>query len=90
MLFSIFGVATACREDVDLAIVLDESNNLDPNNVQRELDFIFEFVLDAASLDGGHSRVALITYAETAKVQFYLGNFTDRRRVLDAVFAFHS
>jgi len=81
--------ATECREGVDLAIVLDQSNNLDPKNVQRELDFVFEFVLDAASLDAGNSRLALVTYAATAKVEFYLGNFTDRRRLLDAVTAFH-
>jgi len=82
--------ATACREGIDLAIVLDESNHLDPNKVQRELDFIYEFVLNAASMEPGNSRVALVTYAETAKVHFYLGNFTDRRRLLDAVSAFHS
>jgi len=81
---------TVCREGVDLAIVLDESNYLDPKNVQRELDFIFDLVLDATSLDAGHSRVALVTYASTANVQFYLGNFTDRRRVLDAISSFHS
>jgi len=69
---------------------LDQSNNLDPNNVQRELDFVFEFVVDAASLDAGQTRLALVNYAETATVQFYLGNFTDRRRVLDGVYAFHS
>jgi len=82
-------VTTACREGVDLAIVLDQSNYLDPKNVQRELDFIFDFVLDAASLDAGHSRVALVTYAASAKVQFYLGNFTERRSVLDAISAYH-
>jgi len=81
---------TVCRESVDLAIVLDESNHLEPKNVQHELDFVFDFLLDAASMDAGHSRVALITYASTAKVQFYLGNFTDRHRMLDAVSAFHS
>ena len=81
---------TACREGVDLAIVLDQSNYLDPNNVQRELDFVFEFLLDAASLDAGNSRIALVTYAADAKVHFYLGDFTDRQRLLDAVYAFHS
>lgn len=75
---------------MDLAIVLDQSNNLDPNNVQRELDFVFELVLDALSLDAGNSRLALVTYADDAHVQFFLGNFTDRQRVLDAVTAYHS
>ena len=81
---------TACREGVDLALVLDQSNYLEPNKVQRELDFIYELVLDAASLDAGNSRLALMNYADGATVQFYLGNFTDRRRVLDAITAFHS
>ena len=83
-------VVTACREGVDLAIVMDQSNYLDPKNVQRELDFVFDFVLDAASLDAGHSRLALVTYAASAKVQIYFENSTDRRRVLDAISAFHS
>jgi len=79
----------ACRDVVDLAIVLDVSNHVDPNDVQRELDFVFELVLDAVSLDVGRSRVALVTYAETANVQFYLGNFTDRPLILDSISAFH-
>jgi len=79
-----------CREGVDLAIVLDESNYLDPKDVQRELDFVFDLVLDAASVDSGHTRVALVSYAETANVHFYLGNFTDRQRLLNALSAFHS
>jgi len=83
-------VSAECREGVDLAIVLDESNYLDPKDVQRELDFVFDLVMDAASPDSGHSRVALVSYAETAKIHFYLGNYTDRLRLLNAVSAFHS
>ena len=86
-------MSAACRDGVDLAIVLDQSNNLSPDDVQRELDFVFEFVLDAASVGLGHSstRVALVTYATVAQVQFYLGNFTgDRRLMLDSISAFHS
>ena len=83
-------VPSACREGVDLAIVLDQSNNLDPNDVQRELDFVFEFVLDAASVDVGTTRLALVTYAAAADVQFHLADFADRRLVLDSISAFHS
>ena len=83
------GVATGCREGVDLAIVLDQSNFLNPNDVQRELDFVYDFIVDAASLDSGDTRIALVTYAENATVQFYLGNYTSRYQLLNAIYAFH-
>jgi len=69
---------------------MDQSNNLDPASVQRELDYVLDLVLDAASVDVDHSRVALVTYAETARVQFHLANFTDRQLLLDSISAFHS
>jgi len=69
---------------------MDQSNNLDPASVQRELDYVLDLVLDAASVDVDHSRMALVTYAETARVQFHLGNFTDRHLLLDSISAFHS
>jgi len=83
-------VFAACRVGADVAILVDVSNNLSPANVQLEIDFVFNTILSGLSLDSGSARLALITYSDTPVVQFYLGTFTTRASVLNAVTVYHS
>jgi von Willebrand factor type A domain len=79
-----------CRQGADVAILVDVSGNLSPENVQLEIDFVFDMVLNGLSLDSGRSRLSLVTYASSPDVRFYLSNFTSRAAVLNAINVYHS
>jgi von Willebrand factor type A domain/EGF-like domain len=79
-----------CRVGTDVAIVVDVSGNPSPTNFQLEIDFVLDLIKSGLNLYSDISRLALVTYADTPVVQFYLNNYTDMASVLNAVKLYHS
>lgn len=73
-----------------MAILVDVSGNLSPEDVQLEIDFVFDLVMNGLSLDSGSSRLAFLTYSDIANVHFYLSNLTNRAMILNAISVYHA
>ncbi|BFZ04239.1 hypothetical protein BsWGS_07278 [Bradybaena similaris] len=64
-----------CQDaNIDIVFVMDSSSTTGATNFQEMKTFVHEF-LQFADVDSGEIRVAIVTYSDTANVQFYLNTY---------------
>ena len=67
-----------------MAFALDSSQSVGTRNFELVKDFISE-VVERFAIGPQETRVAVVTYSDTAVVNFGFQNFMSREEVLDAV-----
>ncbi|KAI0230324.1 Collagen alpha-6(VI) chain [Lamellibrachia satsuma] len=74
----------ACDGTLDIAFVLDASGSIRRNRFELVLQFVIDIV---ARLDvhPNRVRVGLVTFSDTAHLQFYLNSYQNRQDVIQAI-----
>lgn len=76
---------TACIAKVaDIVFVIDASGSIGVDNFQKIKQFIKD-VIATFDVDPNYTRVGLIKYSSTAKIEFKLNNLTTTSALLKAV-----
>jgi len=82
-------IAAGCLNGADVVFALDASGSMTLSNFQLMLSFVSMVVqsldIDSSSNGPSISRVGLITFGNTAKVQFNLKDYTTKAGVLQAL-----
>lgn len=63
---------------------MDSSSTIGATNFQEMKTFVHEF-LQFADVDSGEIRVAIVTYSDTASVQFYLNTYNTKVLMNNAI-----
>ena len=71
-------------QGIDLAFALDSSLSVGTSNFELVRNFLGQ-VVERFVIGPQAARVAVVTYSDTAVVNFGFQNFTTREEVLDAV-----
>ncbi len=72
-----------CRSEADVAIVVDASGSVGPENFRKQVSFLQEL---AMSLPVGISmQLALETYSSTERVYIYFSDYESKRSILNAL-----
>lgn len=69
---------------MDLVILLDSSGSVGSTNFLRFKQLMIE-VVSAVNIDDGMARVAVVTFSTSAKVEFFLDDFTTNKGVQKAI-----
>ena len=72
-----------CTKQMDLVFILDLSGSLS-NLYDLSIEFMTT-VIYGLPMHAGRARIALITYANSAKVEFYLNTYQSKQEVLNAL-----
>ena len=80
---------TACLLGSDIVFALDSSGSIGQQNVQQMTRFLELLInslnVNANDTDHTVSRVGMLTYADTATIQFQLNTFRKRTEILQAI-----
>ena len=76
-------LATGCTKQMDIAFILDLSGSVD-TIYDLSVSFISE-VVNGLPFQMGRVRVALISFSDNAKVEFYLNKYQSKQEVLNAL-----
>ena len=70
-------------------IAVDASGSIGLNNFKKIIDYVINVVtrLDISNSNSnfGGTRVGLLTFADNAKLEFHLNQFTDKRELMNAL-----
>ena len=73
-----------CAEDSDIAFILDTSGSVGYQNYESAKDFVSTIIEDI-NVGQDRTRVALITYSDTANLIFNLSRYDSRREIMPAI-----
>ena len=81
----ILGGFTDCTpKPTDLVFVLDESKSVGPANFLLQNEFVARFV-DGFNIGKTTTQVAVMTFATSVVVEFYLNKYHDKARLTEAI-----
>jgi len=66
----------ACSKMADVLFIIDKESNLDYTDYVTYVVGLVNSIVPFLLVDSGWSQVAVITYSDTAMVEFYLNNYT--------------
>lgn len=74
----------SCRTKIDLAIVIDTSRSISPDDFKLQMQFVYDIVnfLDVGMDD---TRVAAVSYSNHLFPEFGFSDFTTKKEVLQAI-----
>jgi len=78
-----------CTRGSDIIFALDSSGSIGLENVEEIIGFL-ELIVNSLNVDGNDSdptvsRVGLLTYADSATVQFHLNTYRKRTDIFSAM-----
>jgi collagen type VI alpha len=73
-----------CKKNADIAFILDASGSVREENFVKTKDFVKSLV-DSVNVDRLGSNVAIVTFSNSARVEFHLGDFNNRIEMIRAI-----
>ena len=73
-----------CTEDSDIAFIIDNSGSIGHDNYESAKDFVTSIIEDL-NVGEDRTRVALITYSDTANLVFNLNRYDHRQEIIPAI-----
>ena len=73
-----------CKEDSDIAFIIDNSGSIEHDEYESAKDFVISIVEDL-NVGQDRTRVALITYSDTANLVFNLDRYDHRQEIIPAI-----
>jgi len=68
----------------DLVIILDASTSVGPDNFQKMLQFVKDFLANA-DIDSGNVQAGVLTYSTSFKIEFQIGQHTTSAELQKAI-----
>jgi len=71
----------------DLVIILDASTSVGPDNFQKMLQFVKDFLANA-DIDSGNVQAGVLTYSTSFKIEFQIGQYktsTELQKAIDRI-----
>ena len=75
---------TECSQDSDITFILDNSGSVGHDNYEKTKQFVVSIIEDL-NVGEDRTRVAVVTYSDSAKLEFNLDKFNSRREMIPAV-----
>lgn len=73
-----------CLHSVDIVFLIDASGSIQKENFPTIEDFVRDMI-QGLDINGGRSRVGVMTFATATDIHFQLGDYTDTKRMLEAL-----
>ena len=73
-----------CNRDADITFILDSSGSVNSANFQKMKEFVTQMI-GLVNVDGDASNVGVITFGDTAKIEFQLDRHETRFDIQQAV-----
>ena len=67
----------ACRQRMDIVVVLDASGSIRQNNFDKAKAFLAD-TIDQLNVNSGRTRVGLVTFGNDVRLRFQLNKFSSR------------
>ena len=82
-------VVTACSWGSDIVIAVDTSGSIGENKVEETVKFL-ELLINALYVEGNDtdpslSRIGLVTFSDSANIEFQLNTYSKRTELLQAI-----
>ncbi|GAB1610762.1 hypothetical protein Ahia01_001362700 [Argonauta hians] len=75
-----------CTSRADILFIIDSSGSVGEENFGKVIDFVYSTV-DTLDIESGLYNVALITFSDTARTEFYLNSFNTKQEIENATAA---
>lgn len=76
----------ACTNKADILFIVDSSGSVGDENFAKVIDFVYS-TIDSLDIESGLYNVALITFSDEARAEFYLNSFTLKEDIENATAA---
>ena len=80
---------SACLLGSDVVFALDTSGSIGLENVEEMTEFL-ELLINSLDVEGNDtdptvSRIGMLTYSDSANIEFYLNTYSERTHILQAI-----